>query len=174
MTTKKYWQEHKGELVQKHHEYVCKNRDKLNAHRREYCRQNRAKINQQQGDYVRKNRRKITMATAEYHRRYRKENRERLSIQAKKRTLRIKTDVLTRYGGGKCACVKCGFSDIRALSIDHINNDGAKARATIKPNRSRAFSGLEFYVWLRKNDYPKGLQTLCMNCQWVKRMGGVE
>ena len=35
----------------------------------------------------------------------------------------LKRGILTHYGGGKCACVKCGESDIDCLSIDHINND---------------------------------------------------
>jgi len=172
MTTKKYYQANKEHLDQKHQEWIDKNRDKHNAHRREYCRKNRERLNQQHRDYLLKNPHKITESETEYYRRYRRENKERLSIQAKRRTLRIKTDVLTHYGNGKLACVRCGFDDIRALSIDHIKNDGAEFRKTMQPNRSRAFSGLEFYVWLQKNNYPDGLQTLCMNCQWVKRMGG--
>jgi len=72
-----------------------------------------------------------------------------------------KSKVLTHYGNGKLACVKCGFNDIRALSIDHINSDGYKHRLT------RIHGGM--YNWLIKNNYPTGFQTLCMNCQWVKR-----
>jgi len=76
------------------------------------------------------------------------------------RRLNIKQTVLTHYGNEKCACVECGFSDIRALSIDHIKNDGAKHRK----------SGiLKIYNWLVENDYPEGYQTLCMNCQWIKK-----
>lgn len=76
---------------------------------------------------------------------------------------RRKILVLTHYGNGKLACVKCGFSDIRALSIDHINGGGSEERiAKIK-------RGTKFYSWLMKNNYPLGFQTLCMNCQWIKR-----
>lgn len=73
-----------------------------------------------------------------------------------------KTDVLTHYGDGKLACVKCGYSDIRALSIDHINGGGRRHK---KENGIKS----NMYVWLKKNGYPKGLQTLCMSCQWEKR-----
>jgi hypothetical protein len=76
--------------------------------------------------------------------------------------LRIKTEVLTHYGNGKCACVKCGFSDIRALSIDHINGNGSQERN----KKVRVFC----YNWLRSNNYPDGYQTLCMNCQFIKRI----
>ena len=123
-------------------------------------------------DYVRENPDKTTPVDPEYYRKYRRKNKEEINRRAKERTLRIKTGVLTHYGNGKCVCVKCGFNDVRALSIDHINNDGAKFRKTMMPNRSRAFSGLEFYAWLKKNNYPNGLQTLCMNCQWIKKLGG--
>ncbi len=73
--------------------------------------------------------------------------------------------VLTHYGNGKCACVKCGFDDIRALSIDHINGYGKKLDKTYS-NRS----GTGLYYWLIRSCFPKGYQTLCMNCQWIKRV----
>ena len=26
-----------------------------------------------------------------------------------------------------------------------------------------------FYLWLKRNNFPEGFQTLCMNCQWLKK-----
>jgi len=78
------------------------------------------------------------------------------------RRLNIKSSVLTHYGNGKCACVDCGFGDIRALSIDHIDGSGAKHRKSI------GRGGLSFYQWLVDNKFPEGYQTLCMNCQFIK------
>ena len=75
----------------------------------------------------------------------------------------IKETVLTHYGNGKCACVKCGYSDIRALSIDHVNGGGCEER------RLTHRAGNTFYRWLVTNEFPMGYQTLCMNCQWIKR-----
>jgi hypothetical protein len=105
----------------------------------------------------------------EYKREYnRKRSRNRTQTihtrqqQADKR-LRVKLDVLTHYGNGKCTCVKCGFSDDRALSIDHINGDGAEQRRNTKMVYHK------LHQWLRDNHYPVGYQTLCMNCQWIKR-----
>ena len=75
----------------------------------------------------------------------------------------LKRDVLTYYGGGKLACVRCGFNDIRALSIDHIEGGGNRARVgRLKDTRT-------FYRWLQQENYPGGYQTLCMNCQFIKR-----
>ena len=79
--------------------------------------------------------------------------------------LKLKLDVLGAYGNGRVACVRCGFDDIRALSLDHISGGGNAHR---HENNGR-FSGQKLYVYLRQNDYPLGYQTLCMNCQWIKR-----
>lgn len=62
------------------------------------------------------------------------------------------------------SCAICGFTDIRALTIDHINGGGSKHRKLICRG-----GGNVFYVWLKKNNYPEGFQVLCMNCQFIKR-----
>ena len=61
------------------------------------------------------------------------------------------------------ACVKCGFSDIRSLSIDHINGRGNRQR------QGKLRTSASFYAWLKAQGYPVGYQTLCMNCQFIKR-----
>lgn len=66
------------------------------------------------------------------------------------------------YGGYKCAC--CGETEPLFLSIDHINNDGARHR-----REHNLKTGEQLYRWLIRNKYPKGFQVLCMNCQWGKR-----
>lgn len=76
--------------------------------------------------------------------------------------------VLTHYGNGKLACVKCGFNDIRALSIDHISGGGTWGR------KEKQHGGNNFYSWLVRNGFPVGYQTLCMNCQWIKRSENKE
>lgn len=60
----------------------------------------------------------------------------------------------------------CGFIDERALSIDHINGGGMQHRREL----SGGGTGINFYRWLRDTGYPEGFQTLCMNCQWIKRI----
>lgn len=122
----------------------------------------------------------------EYNKRYYEAHRElikeRSAIASKKRRERVgkrqiaeenrhytqlrKRLVLTHYGNGKLACVRCGFSNIRALSIDHINGGGCRGR--------KGFGGNYWYHWLIKNNYPQGYQTLCMNCNWIKRFENNE
>ncbi len=60
-------------------------------------------------------------------------------------------------------CAHCGFEDVRALSLDHINGGGEKAK------REAGVSGLRWYRWLIKNNFPPDIQVLCMNCQFIKR-----
>jgi len=69
------------------------------------------------------------------------------------------------YGGYKCAC--CGETEPKFLSIDHINNDGAKHKREFNLR-----TGDEVYRWLVKNGFPPGFQVLCMNCNWGKRFNG--
>ena len=72
----------------------------------------------------------------------------------KKRKLEIYEILGTR-------CVKCGFSDIRALQIDHINGGGSRERKLIGDNTVR------YHKFIMKNR--DKYQILCANCNWIKR-----
>lgn len=94
---------------------------------------------------------------------YKKHNYEKIKLGQAARSLNLKREVFSHYGL-ICAC--CGFDDIRALSIDHINNDGCDERNGNE--RGQKFSGLVFYKHLKKQGFPEGYQTLCMNCNFIK------
>ncbi len=81
----------------------------------------------------------------------------------RQRQNRIEAVVLAHYGNGKLSCVKCGFNDIRVLSIDHIDGGGCKHKAQIDRQ------GYQLYKWLQEENYPIGYQTLCLNCQFIKQ-----
>ena len=89
-------------------------------------------------------------------------HRKRLSGYNKKRYRAYQLEVFTHYSNGTMRCAHCGFNDIRALSIDHINGGGEKARR-------KSGAGGQYYRWLINNNFPEGLQVLCMNCQFIKR-----
>lgn len=74
----------------------------------------------------------------------------------------LKKFILQHYGNGDIACVICGENRIDCLSIDHINNNGYE-------HRRETGNGVHFYNWLKKNNLPIGYQTLCMNCQFLKK-----
>lgn len=81
-------------------------------------------------------------------------------LYRKNTDLRLKKLLLEHYGN-KCAC--CGYDKIDALVIDHVNGDGAKHRKSI--------GGGKTYIWLKKNGFPPGFQTLCANCNMAKGTG---
>lgn len=68
------------------------------------------------------------------------------------------------FGALGCMCNKCGFSDMRALQIDHINGDGAKHRAETGAANS-------YYASILKSILAgeKKYQILCANCNWIKK-----
>lgn len=88
---------------------------------------------------------------------------------------RLRHDAFMAYGGYYCAC--CGETEPKFLSLDHINNDGAKHRRQYGKNtvgNGKGASGFHTWLWMKKNNYPSGIfQVLCMNCNMGKfRNGG--
>lgn len=64
---------------------------------------------------------------------------------------------------GNC-CVKCGYSDPRALQIDRVHGNGKK--------EIRKFKNEDYYyrfVLEQLKSGSKDYQCLCANCNWVKR-----
>lgn len=74
---------------------------------------------------------------------------------------RLRTRALKHYSPS-LSCRICGCRDLKALTIDHMRGNGAD-------QRRGGIKGYRFYLWLRRNGYPKGYQILCMNCQIMKR-----
>lgn len=64
-------------------------------------------------------------------------------------------------------CLCCGETNDIFLCIDHVNNDGAVHR------RTDLRCGKTIYIWLRRNNYPAGFQTLCYNCNMAKAKVGI-
>jgi hypothetical protein len=78
-------------------------------------------------------------------------------------------ECLDAYGGRRCAC--CGeCSNILFLSLDHINNDGAAHRRSM--GHKRRNGGEHVWYWLKKHNFPPGMQVLCMNCNTGKQRNG--
>ena len=80
-----------------------------------------------------------------------------------KKKQKLKRDVLSHYSPN-LTCKRCGFNDVRALTIHHPKHDGAEHRRQIgggSKNHDR------IYRWLKKNGYPPGYEVFCMNCQFI-------
>jgi len=92
-------------------------------------------------------------------RRYRAENPEKHRAQSRAAKARLRAGIFDVYGE---ICVECGFRDKRALTLDHVLNNGAVEREELG----------ERGVYLRavKEYRPNEYQILCMNCQFIKRI----
>lgn len=77
----------------------------------------------------------------------------------------LKIAAIFEYSNGAMCCGWCKYTDLRALVLDHINDDGAAHRkeAGYTPRSSG-----NFYEYLRKQGWPPGLQVLCANCNMIK------
>ena len=95
-------------------------------------------------------------------------NVQRYALMTKKHRNKLKNEVLSKYSSNdKPECRKCGYSDIRALSLDHINGQGFK-------DREIGLFSHGLYRKLKKEHFPEGYQTLCMNCQMIKKIENGE
>jgi hypothetical protein len=99
-------------------------------------------------------------------REWEKKNPVRFSTFKKRALLNSKIDLLEYYSSNGrivCSCFGCGVDTPEFLTLDHINGDGSLHRKTLNTK-----GGANFYAWLKKNNYPPGLQILCMNCNMAK------
>src|ERR1700731_3209728 len=77
---------------------------------------------------------------------------------------RTKRRVIDAYGG-KCAAKGCKIRDIDMLTVDHVNNDGAKER-----RNKTVWSGDAIYRHVIKEGFPKKYQILCANHNLKKEL----
>ena len=85
------------------------------------------------------------------------EYKKKISTFYHDRNKQWRNQALTALGG---ECVRCGFTDVRALQIDHVNGDGGK-------ERSAGMSQVKLYKKIFEDQ--TGYQLLCANCNWIKR-----
>jgi hypothetical protein len=107
----------------------------------------------------------IQMTSGVYTRKY---HNTKTDTQKQRREYyrRLRNSVIETLGG---KCIECGFSDKRALQIDHIKGGGSMERKTKK------FSG-QFHKQVIES-FLKGeekYQLLCANCNWIKRFKNCE
>lgn len=96
-----------------------------------------------------------------YRDKYFNKNREKINLTRKENHKKLKIEILNHYGG-ECSC--CGEKETDFLSIDHIQGKGNSHRNSLG---AKAY-GCGMYKWLKDNNFPKGFQVLCWNCNWSK------
>lgn len=91
--------------------------------------------------------------------RLRKENPEKYAAHSRKAKAKERERLYEIYGH---VCAICGFSDKRALTLDHRLNNGNEER--------RQLGERGVYRKAKAGYAPDEYQILCMNCQFIKRV----
>ena len=157
----KAWAEaHKEERRAYRRNYHLAHKPRQNELCRIYHRQHKDEIHQKKHPYLVTYRKENQTQIKAYAMNYRHTHKQQIQEQQITAKRILKTEVLTHYGNGTLACVRCGQDHLAALSIDHINGAGTQHRKTT--------TGPQTYKWLKEHGYPDGYQTLCMSCQFIK------
>jgi 5-methylcytosine-specific restriction endonuclease McrA len=109
-------------------------------------------------EWYQRNKEKVRPYKAANMRRYRAADPEKYRIQSREHKKLLRDKLLEMYGR-KCAI--CGFDDRRALTLDHINQNGNSERKELGERG--------VYRRALKEYNPDEYRTLCMNCQFIER-----
>lgn len=109
------------------------------------------------------NMRKVNDGLTEPQRFYRNHKKKRIQEAGAywRKTKKMALEAL----GGKC--VRCGFTDERALQFDHVNGGGVKD----KKATTRQYHKVIIESFLNGENK---FQILCANCNWIKRFENNE
>jgi hypothetical protein len=133
---------------------------KNKSERKKYYEENKEEINRKRREY--RKRPDVNKRENNRNLEWRHNNIERareISNKAKKIYEAKCKELVFNHYGKVCAC--CGESNPIFLSIDHINGGGTKQRKS---------GERKICVWLFRNNFPSGFQTLCFNCNWGKHL----
>ena len=138
----KYQQEHVKEMREYRRKYREKHREELNAHGREKYYKHLEYQRQRSRDKYRR-------------------FRERWLAYSRNRRAVTKKFAVAYYTDGRNCCACCGENEIKFMTLDHINNNGAEHRKSLP-------RGTRMIEWVVENYFPDGFQILCFNCNCAK------
>lgn len=109
------------------------------------------------------------LANKDRIKRYCLANKDRFKKQSKilrEGYYNLKLQIFSLLGG---KCKHCGFSDRRALQIDHVNGGGGQEIRTLGTG-PKYYNHVLLSISMAENRY----QLLCANCNWIKRFENNE
>ena len=126
------------------------------AYRKEYYQKNK----KQKIEYTKK----YTIENYEKIKEYQKSYKPIKNKARREQNFKNRKFVIQHYSNktNKCAC--CGEEEMYFLTIDHIEGRAKWGH--------EGYTSGKLYRFLIKNDYPKGFQVLCMNCNLAKGIYG--
>lgn len=150
-----YRENHREENRVYARKYYNSNKDQINKHRKILYHNNIEKYRERsQMDYVKHKELRKKQRRASYHKHKVKINKKR-----KEQQKTYRAQLIFHYSNGKNQCACCGEHIYEFLTIDECN--GIIHKTFVRRNNSSGF-----YRWLINNNFPKGFQVLCMNCNW--------
>ena len=164
---REYYLAHREEILQKVAQYKEAHREEVNARQRAYHASRRDEANRKRRAYGALHREELNARQRDYNAAHKEQIREKSKIYNRTRGRKEKIETLQHYSSNIPSCACCGETIIEFLCIDHINGDGNKHRKEIGLTH-----GAKMYQWLKKNNYPKGFQVLCCNCNTAKGLYG--
>lgn len=139
--------------------YRKENPEKIKAKGQRYRLLHKEKTNEYTRNWYERNKEAVREVKKISMQKRREESPEIHRIQTKRAKSKLKDSLFDIYGH---VCARCGFDDKRALTLDHKLNNGNVER--------REFGERGVYRRARDNFLPDEYQTLCMNCQFIKRV----
>ena len=136
-------------------------RDKINGGA--YYLVNKEKVLTRQKERYHRIREQYLKQQTEY--RSRPEVKLRNHIYAREYRLKKRRELLNLLGD---KCAKCGFSNLVALEIDHIDGGGTADKKRIAP-KSQSSHNMYMYYLKRPELAKQTLQLLCRNCNRIKQ-----
>lgn len=122
--------------------------------------------NSERYHYYKGNYQKYYRTHREQYRLWQQNNRSKMLVIMQNYHRRKRDAVIDLLGA---SCVRCGFSDNRALQIDHIDGGGTR---DIK--RFNGWQSYYKYILDNAEKAKKEFQVLCSNCNWIKRVENQE
>ena len=159
---KNHYKKNKSVILTKSKEYRLGHRDQIQQYNKLYRLRHLEVLREHDRNYYHANIEKIQE--------YRAKNSRKIVLRAREYRKKNKREVLAHYSNGpEPICAKCNEINLDLLTIDHIDGNGAQELRELNKK-----GGTDFYLWLKRESYPKGYQVLCYNCNWLKRYKNIE
>jgi len=128
------------------------------------------KNNEKQKQYQRTYHSKNPGLKAKWNRDWILRNKDRYNASKYHYRDKVKKEVISFYSQGSMQCNHCGFNNLDALCVDHIENDGSEWRKKNSCSSRSNSSGQNTFELLKKLGFPPGMQILCANCNLIKEI----
>lgn len=158
-----YRESHREERNEYQKQYAISHTEEIKSYKKQYYTSSSDKLKEKAKKYYQLHKEEAIRKACEWAKVHRDKRREYVHRAKQK----LKLEVMSHYSQGKIQCACCGERHQEFLTIDHMNNEGAKHRRSDSEVRN------SFYSWLKKQGFPKGYQVLCFNCNWAKGVFGI-